>query len=86
MSDRINRPEFYPNKTLARALDNIKPPPCERISICPHFEECASQLKACKAFLLYVNNSSQGYRGKIAERGNPTRHWYNEIFYNHRQE
>jgi hypothetical protein len=86
MSYRIDRPDFYPNKTLKRALDNIKPPPCERVSICPHFNECASELKACHAFVLYVNNSSQGFRGRSVERGSPNRHWYNEVFYNHRQE
>lgn len=86
MSDRIDRPDFYPSKTLKRALDNIKPPPCERVSLCPHYQECARELKACKAFLAYVNNSSEGYRGVKLVRGNPTRHWYNEIYYNHRQE
>lgn len=85
MSDRMSRPDFSPNPPLARALESVKPPPCERISPCPHFEECKSQLKACQAFLLYVNNQSGGFRGKPVERGNPTRHWYNEVFYNARQ-
>ena len=86
MSNRIDNPDFSPNTTLKRALESIKPPPCERVSLCPHYQECSSELKACHAFVLYVNNSSQGFRGKVIERGNPSRHWFNEVFYNHRQE
>lgn len=85
MPDRMTRSDFK-QPPLKRALDSVKPPPCERASICPHFEECASELKACRAFLAYVNNSSEGYRGVKLVRGNPSRHWYNEIYYNHRQE
>jgi hypothetical protein len=80
MSYRIDRPEFYPNKTLRRAFEEMPESPCERGEGCQHSDACGTLRLACSAFQYYCNSGRVGYRALEVGRVNPNRSIYNKIF------
>ena len=69
-------------QTFSQAIKNVETPPCE-VHKCRHYNECATELKACTAFKQYVaygRNFKHADKNELSKRMIPSKAIYDDIY------
>jgi len=64
--------------TIYETLRSISPPPCEKY-VCKHFNQCAEELLACKAFQFYTT-TGRAVDPNSSKNEAPTHAMYKRIY------